>query len=173
MDTNTFEKWLDKKRNPKCTLVPTPAPTPTPAPAPTPTPTPTPAPTPPPQNEFNLKFSWSCRNKVNLNSCKGRILWNGGLLEEIKPCDYNKNTYTAVVKGKVGENKLTIGGTGDSDSYGLVIDDVELKKVGTNINIVVNGNFEQPDVGHSWKIFNNIKGWEGEGIEVGWGQLYN
>lgn len=30
-----------------------------------------------------------------------------------------------------------------------------------------------PYKGNGWGIFNNIKGWEGVGIEIGWGKIYN
>ena len=46
-------------------------------------------------------------------------------------------------------------------------------RYGTNTNIVVNGGFQAPGVGYSWGIFNNIPGWEGVGIELGWGKIYN
>ena len=40
-------------------------------------------------------------------------------------------------------------------------------------NLVKNGNFKQPNVGHGWNIFTNIPGWTGGEIEVGWGPIYN
>ena len=103
----------------------------------------------------------------------GNILWNDVIIASIVPSDYNVQTQTIVVYVKPGQNKLQIEGAGVEDSYGLTVDNVILKRDGTNTNIVVNGNFEQPDVGYSWGIFNNIPGWEGVGIEIGWGNIYN
>lgn len=54
------------------------------------------------QNEFRLTFSWACRSGVNFDSCRGTVIWNGVHLEEIRPCNYHKNIYTAVVKARVG-----------------------------------------------------------------------
>lgn len=103
----------------------------------------------------------------------GNILWNDVIVASIVPSDYNIHTQTIVVYVKPGQNKLQIEGAGVLDSYGLTVDNVQLKRDGTNVNIVVNGNFEQPNVGLSWGLFNNIPGWEGVGIEIGWGNIYN
>ena len=72
-----------------------------------------------------------------------------------------------------GENYLKFVGTGESDKRGLTIDNVKLVRYGTKVNICVNGDFEKPNLNGKWKIFSNIPGWSGEGIEVGRGTLYN
>ena len=72
-----------------------------------------------------------------------------------------------------GKNTLKFEGTGKQDSYGLTIDNVQLVEEGTSKNIVVNGGFEKPDLGKGWKVFDEIPGWKGKGIEVGFGQIYN
>lgn len=46
-----------------------------------------------------------------------------------------------------------------SDSFGLTVDNVKLVRDGTLANIVVNGQFEDPDVDAGWQIFNDITGW--------------
>ena len=128
---------------------------------------------PPLTNKFSLTFSWACRQGVEFKSCLGNILWNDVIIASIVPSDYNVHTQTIVVYIKKGQNKLQIEGAGVQDSYGLTVDNVILKRDGTTTNIVVNGNFEQPNVGSSWGIFNNIQGWEGVGIEIGYGTIYN
>jgi hypothetical protein len=52
---------------------------------------------------------------------------------------------------------------------GLLIDNVSLVRQGTSANIVINGDFSSPNVHLSWSIFNDISGWQGTGIEVGYG----
>jgi hypothetical protein len=74
-----------------------------------------------------------------------------------------------VVTAAVGKNTLQFVGAGTSDSYGLLIDDVSLVRAGTTQNIVVNGNFENPNVYGSWQIKTDILGWRGVGIEIGFG----
>jgi hypothetical protein len=89
------------------------------------------------------------------------------------PGDYNVQTHEVWVYVNSGENKLQFEGTGADDSFGLSIDNVQLVRDATNTNIVVNGNFEQPATGSGWGIYNNIPGWEGHGIELGKGTIYN
>jgi len=77
------------------------------------------------------------------------------------------------VTAVTGKNSLQIEGAGISDSYGLTIDNVQLVRVGCAQNIVVNGDFQNPYQAGGWHIFNNIPGWQGQGIEIGWGDIYN
>jgi len=41
----------------------------------------------------------------------------------------------------------------------LTIDNVKLIRQGSSSNIVVNGEFEDPDVDNGWNIFTDITGW--------------
>ena len=107
------------------------------------------------------------------HSCQALVIWNDVIVATIIPNDYAVHTYSVDVFVKGGENKLQIEGAGKSNSFGITIDNVRLVRYNTATNIVVNGGFEAPDVGYSWGIFNNIEGWEGVGIEVGWGKIYN
>lgn len=77
----------------------------------------------------------------------------------IIPTNYNVNSVSIVVFSQVGKNSLQFSGTGVSDSYGLTVDNVKLVRDGTLANIVVNGQFEDPDVDAGWQIFNDITGW--------------
>lgn len=124
-------------------------------------------------SKFQLTFSYACRKNRDFSSCSGNIVWNDVILHSIVPTDYAVHIHTITVYVKAGENKLQFEGTGFDNSFGLTIDNVKLIRDGTVTNIVVNGGFEQPDVGHSWGIHNNIPGWTGVGIEVGWGKIYN
>lgn len=143
-------------------------------------PPPTYCPPPPPSWEddkltrkFHLQFEFACRQNVAFKSCEGNIIWNDEIILSIVPTDYNKHVVNLVVYVDAGDNKLQIEGAGLSDSYGLTIDNVKLVRDGTTTNIVVNGGFQSPNVGSSWGVFNNIPGWEGVGIEIGWGNIYN
>ncbi len=42
-------------------------------------------------------------------------------------------------------------------------------------NLVVNGEFTHPNVGKGWKILGSAPGWnaDGNGIEIGYGHIYN
>ena len=55
----------------------------------------------------------------------------------------NDNIYTKsiVVYGQVGKNSLQFSGTGTSDGLGLTIDNVQLVRDGTALNLVENGGF--------------------------------
>ena len=123
--------------------------------------------------KFKLSFQYACRKWTSFLSCQANILWNNVIIATIIPSDYNVHTYSIWVEVVGGENKLQIEGAGIKDRKGLTIDNVRLVRYGTNTNIVVNGGFQAPSVGYSWGIFNNIPGWEGVGIELGWGKIYN
>ena len=103
----------------------------------------------------------------------GKILWNGREIYKVEPEDHKVHSVHLVVSSKHGENSLQVQGAGKSDSYGLTLDNFELIQEGTTENICVNGGFEKPNVKGKWGIFNGIAGWEGKGIEIGRGTIYN
>jgi hypothetical protein len=133
-------------------------------------------PTPPPSNcdnnvlsnQFTLTFQYLCRPNVAFQSCEGEVLWNNVILFSVVPADYVWHTLTLTVTAVKGQNSLQFVGAGISDSYGLLIDNVQLVRQYTTINIVINGDFSSPNVHGSWGIFNDISGWQGVGIEVGY-----
>lgn len=124
-------------------------------------------------NLFTLSFQYACRSGVALASCLANVLWNNKIIQSIVPVDNSLHTFSLQLTAVAGANTLQIEGAGISDSYGLIIDNVKLIRQGDTANIVVNGDFQQPNVGSGWGIFANIPGWTGVGIEVGWGQIYN
>ena len=123
-------------------------------------------------NVFTLSLQYACRKNVALESCLADVLWNNKVVFSIVPGDHSFQPLSVVVYAQPGQNSLQIEGAGKSDSYGLIVDNVKLIRQGTTSNIVVNGGFEQPNVGFSWGIFNSIPGWSGVGIEVGYGTIY-
>jgi len=80
-------------------------------------------------------------------------LWNNDIVVSVVPTDYGIYTATVVVTAVVGENILQFEGAGASDSVGLGVTNVALIQQGdsTNTNILINGNFSQPNEGHSFK----------------------
>ena len=42
----------------------------------------------------------------------------------------------------------------------------------TNTNVLVNGDFSQPNLNGGWSLYNSIPGWTGLNIEIGNGQDY-
>ena len=99
--------------------------------------------------------------------------WNGKEVASVVPGDHKVHWKNIQVDSVAGENTLRFEGAGESDGFGLTIDNVRLVKTGTTKNIVVNGDFQKPNVGRSWKIVDEIPGWKGKGIEVGSGRIYN
>lgn len=115
-------------------------------------------------NKFHLSFQWACRKNVPFASCQGVVVWNDVIILSVNPSDYAIHTENLVVYVQQGQNKLQFEGAGQSNSYGLTIDNVILKRDGTLVNIVVNGGFEQPNQYGSWGIYNDIPGWKGYNI---------
>jgi hypothetical protein len=135
-------------------------------------------PTPPPSNancgvlsnKFTLTFEYACRPNVAIKSCLGTVVFNNAIVFTIIPsADYSWNTTSVQVTVQPGSNSLQFVGAGISDSYGLLIDNIKLVRQGTTANIVVNGDFSSPNEYGSWNIHNNIIGWLGIGIEIGYG----
>jgi len=94
------------------------------------------------------------------------------------PTDYDIHTATIDVTAIIGANILQFEGTGASDYVGLGITNVALVRQGdsTNTNILINGDFSQPNQpnqGRRYHYYDNIPGWIGLHIEIGFGDIYN
>jgi hypothetical protein len=89
------------------------------------------------------------------------------------PTDYQVRTFVVPLTITPGTKVLSFVGTGVSDSYGITISSISLIQNGTNTNLVVNGDFSQPNQNGGWSIYSNIPGWTGPEIEVGRGTIYN
>ena len=57
------------------------------------------------------------------------------------PVDYSIRLFKVNVTAVAGQNSLQIEGAGVADTTGLSIDNVQLIRVGSAQNIVVNGDF--------------------------------
>ena len=120
-------------------------------------------------NKFTLSFQFACRAGVAFRSCLGSVSFNNIIVQSIVPNNYNWNTVNLAITVQPGRNALQFSGAGISDSFGLLIDNVRFVRQGTSQNIVVNGDFSSPYVFQSWNIFNDINGWFGTGIKIGFG----
>jgi hypothetical protein len=56
---------------------------------------------------------------------------------------------------------ISFTGTGVSDGFGLTIDNVNLHKLGSDKNLIINGDFETPNLQKGWQIISNPSGWLG------------
>ncbi len=99
------------------------------------------------------------------------MYWNNKKLGLITPSNYNVHHANYIVYAHKGINTLRFSGAGPSDGYGATISAVSL--IQDNKNLIKNGNFDQPNVGHGWRIFSSIPHWTGGSIEVGYGRIYN
>ena len=107
-------------------------PLPQPQPRPQPRPKPQPCQKPPRlTNKFELSYTSVCRKGTALLSCQGNIIWNNVIVASIAPSHRRPERKTITVVVKPGENRLQFEGAGISDSYGLIIDNVKLKRKGT------------------------------------------
>ena len=69
------------------------------------------------------------------------MYWNNVLIASLVPNDYNIHKLNQKVEAIVGTNTLRIEGAGYSDCFGLGIDNVQLIRVGSKKDIVINGGF--------------------------------
>jgi hypothetical protein len=129
---------------------------------------------PPPGSTFTLTFEYAARSGVYLETSLAEVIWNNDIILSIVPTDYDIHTATVDVTAIVGANILQFEGAGASDSVGLDFTNVALIQQGdvTNTNIVVNGDFSQPNQGGGVSDYNSIPGWTGNGLEIGAGPLY-
>ena len=134
------------------------------------------APLKPSADKYTLKFQYACKKNRKFDTCKGDVLWNGKKILQVTPSDHEVHNKVAKVSVQKGENVLRFEGAGVKDGFGLSIDNVKLIQISTGKNIVINGGFERPDLRNKeqkWNMFDNIPGWTGKDIEIGWGKIYN
>jgi len=73
-----------------------------------------------------------------------------------------------------GDNLLQFDGTGLDDSYGITIDNVKLISAYNGTNLIVNGDFSNPNVGTGFTYSSGgIYGWSAAKAEVGASFRYN
>jgi hypothetical protein len=125
---------------------------------------------------FTLKFDYAARNGVAFGSNSFTVSWNGQKILNHYPENYEIQAFSFNVEGHSGENTLSFAGTGTSDGLGATISNVQLLRTTYcgEEDAIVNGAFNEPDVGSGWRIFPNVPGWTAtHGIEIGRGGIYN
>ena len=78
--------------------------------------------------EYVLSFLFAQRSGVSTTSGSFEIWWNGVSIVSLAPTSTLMALYTASVSA-TGQDTLTFKGTGTSDSYGALVDDVQLNRV--------------------------------------------
>jgi hypothetical protein len=79
-------------------------------------------------DSYTLSFMYALRQNVSAASGTLEVYWNGGLVTSLAPTLTSMTTYYAVVTA-IGGDVLEFRGTGNSDSYGALIDNVSLVAV--------------------------------------------
>lgn len=113
---------------------------------------------------YKLKLDWSARTKgtSSLLTSAGNVVWNNKVVGSLIPTCDNIQHSTFDIVLLPGENTLHIDGTSDSDSFGLVVDNVKVFSILNNTNLIHNGGFEQPNLApNDWDyIDNGFAGWK-------------
>jgi hypothetical protein len=76
---------------------------------------------------YTLTLDAAIRKNVAASSGTFDILWNNVLVASISPTMTSMKSFTFNVKGTGGMDKLSLLGTGKSDSLGAIVDNVQLK----------------------------------------------
>ena len=75
---------------------------------------------------YTLNLDAALRRSVAVNSGTFNVLWNNVVIASISPVAQNLKTFTFTVQGTGGMDKLSLQGTGTSDSLGAIVDNVRL-----------------------------------------------
>lgn len=127
---------------------------------------------------YNLTFEWAIRT-VGINnplSSRANVLWNNVVIDSLQYNGYNGavNKASYLVTLQSGDNFLQFDGTSTDDSYGVTIDNVKLFSAYNSSNLVVNGDFSNPNVGSEFQYYiGGIPGWYAAKAEVGASFRYN
>ena len=77
---------------------------------------------------YQLSFLYALRSGVDPSSGTMSVVWDG-IPITLTPTSSAMTLYTATVTGASGNNTLEFDGTGTSDSYGAILDNVSLNAV--------------------------------------------
>ena len=81
-----------------------------------------------PGGSYTMSFLYAQRAGVDPSSCTFNVYWNNVLVTSISPTSTAMSLYSTTVTG-LANNTLEFVGTGTSDSYGGLVDDVQLNAV--------------------------------------------
>lgn len=120
--------------------------------------------------ELVLNYDYAARQGVPLPSNSFKVTFNGQVLEETTPADYNKTHKTFKLNSKAGNNEIVFEGTGASDGLGMTFDNISIMvpvpdpEWEEGHEYIINGTFDDPDT---------HKGWIATDYEVLPGTVYN
>ena len=80
------------------------------------------------KSRYSVTFSAALRNKVAASSQGGDLYWNNVKVASFLPSSTTMQNYSFTVLG-TGHDKISFVGTGKSDSYGTLIDNVSVQAV--------------------------------------------
>jgi hypothetical protein len=129
--------------------------------------------------DYVLTFDWAPRTNGidNLASSKGVVKIGNQIVADLSADCGNQRIRRAELNINLenGENSITFEGVGDSDSYGVTVSNVVIRRRDSNQNLLVNGDFSSPCLAPgTWQyIRNGIKGWSADVAEVGDCKIYN
>jgi hypothetical protein len=78
---------------------------------------------------YSLSFDFARRDGTTAETNKFDVLWNGNVIASITPDSTHFSSASYTVSGLSGVNTLAFRGTGTSDSYGGMIDKVNVQAV--------------------------------------------
>jgi len=121
---------------------------------------------------YSLQFDYAARqNGVSSTfTSQANILWNNLVIASLVPTDYSVHHFQYNVNLQPGANVLQFDAASYSDSFGLEIANVQLTSAYNSTNLILNGNFANPNLGGAghWNYFNGgILGWTAVKAEVG------
>ena len=91
-----------------------------------------------PDGVYSLSFLYAARKNVAGPSNTFDVYWNGDLVASIAPTSSSMTLFKKNVTGKsgVGFNTLEFRGTGTSDSFGALVDNVQLPDGGATVTLL-------------------------------------
>ncbi len=90
----------------------------------------------------------------------------------VTPTNYSLNIFNTSLTAISGKNNLTLVGTGTQDGSGLLVTNITLTSSGSNINLVVNGDFSFPAV-KGYSFLPGTTGWSASEMEIGFAPIYS
>lgn len=123
-----------------------------------------------PSNGLELSIKWAASENVPLSTSVGVVNWNNQPVISLVCGDYGQiYSKTVIVYPVSGSNQLLISGINSTSNKGITVDNVTLiPQFGTfSQNLVINGEFENPNIGGNWIRVYNFRGWTGS-IDIGY-----
>lgn len=111
---------------------------------------------------YILSFDYSSRTN-NIQSNKFNLYINNTLYQSFQPNQKKWQYYSTIIEPQSQELKILFQGSGISDSYGALIDNIKLQELNFEpANLIKNGSFENTNLSkiNKWKVYNSIPYWQ-------------